>query len=434
MPLKILITGAGIAGTTLAYLLAHSPSHHPKTTYNILILERSPTLRTTGLQIDLRYPGIQVLKHMNLEEEFRAISIPEQRLALVDGKGRRWGYFPVNGSGEGKQSFTTEWEVMRGEFCGLVGKGSGGGVRYEFGIWVEEVHELDGDDGVEVVLSDGRREKFDIVVGADGLGSRMRGMMMTGANYGDVTGKEGVHDLGVYAGYFTVNREMEDGEGYDATGFIATNGRGIMTRRHERERYLVYLMCRAVGEGEGIERGKRGDMEKEKEILKKSFRGAGWKTEEILTGMDEAEDFYCERMGVVNLERWSRGRVVLLGDAAYCPSVMTGMGTSCAMAGAYILAGEMGRLGRDGMVTKEDIEGVLARYEEKLRPFMTHVQRGLLDNNDYMGKFPSSALGIGVMYFLIAVASFFKLDVLVRWVLREDTNGWKLPEYPDVFG
>ena len=302
------------------------------------------------------------------------------------------------------------------------------GVRYEFGVWVEEVREEEGDEGVEVVLSDGRRERFDLVIGADGLGSRMRGMMLGGGEDGRV----GVHELGVYAGYFTVRKEVGDGEGYDATAFIATKGRGIMTRRHEKERYLAYLFCRA--EAGELQRGRKGDVEKEKQVLTKALRGAGWQTEEILRGMEEADDFYCERMGVVNLDRWSRGRVVLVGDAAYCPSAMTGMGTSCAMAGAYVLAGEIGRVcgRREATVTKGDIETALARYEEKLRPFINHVQRGLLDNNDYMGKLPSSAFGIGVMYFLFAVASFFRLDVLARWVLREDTNGWQLPEYPEV--
>ncbi|PWY80877.1 FAD/NAD(P)-binding domain-containing protein [Aspergillus sclerotioniger CBS 115572] len=424
--LKILITGAGIAGTTLAYFLSQLPQSH-----SITVLERSPILRATGLQIDLRGPGIQVLRAMGLEEEFRAISVPEQGLGLVDGKGRRWGYFPVKmgATGKGLQSFTTEWEVMRGDLTRMIYGESfrEGNVRYVFGVWVEGIQEMGEGDGVEVVFSDGRKERFDLVIGADGLGSKTRGLML-GV---DGDGRVGVHELGVYAGYLTVKKEMKEGEGYDAMAYIATKGRGIMTRRHEKNRYLAYLFCRA--EGGELQRGRKGDFEKEKQVLTKAFRGAGWQTEEILRGMDEADDFYCERMGVVNLDRWSRGRVVLVGDAAYCPSAMTGMGTSCAMTGAYVLAGEIGRVcGRGARVTKDDIETALARYEEKMRPFMNHVQRGLLDNNDYMGKFPSSAFGVGVMYVLFAVVSFLRLDVLAKWVLREDTNGWELPEYPEL--
>ncbi|PYI10699.1 monooxygenase [Aspergillus sclerotiicarbonarius CBS 121057] len=426
MPLKILITGAGIAGTTLTYFLSHLHQKH-----SITVLERAPALRDSGLQIDLRGPGIQVLRRMGLEDAFRAISVSEQGLGLVDGKGRRWGYFPVNSSGKGLQSFSTDWEVMRGDLTRMLYGESlkGEGVRYEFGVWVEEIQETGGE--VEVLLSDGRKETFDLLIGADGLGSRMRGLMLGG----DGDGKEAVHELGVYTGYFTVEKEMGEGEGYDATVYIATKGRGIMTRRHEKDRYLAYLSCRVGGEMK-IARGKKGDVEQDKQILRNAFRGAGWRTEELLQAMEEADDFYCECMGVVNLDRWSRGRIVLVGDAAYCPSAMTGMGTSSAMAGVYVLAGEIGRAcaGDGATVTTEDIEAALARYEEKLRPFMNHVQRGLLDNNDYMARFPSSAFGVGVMYFLFAMASFFRLDVLARWVLREDTNGWELPDYPDVLG
>lgn len=134
-------------------------------------------------------------------------------------------------------------------------------------------------------------------------------------------------------------------------------------------------------------------------------------------------------MGVVKMDHWSRGRVVLVGDAAYCQTAMTGMGTSCGMAGAYVLAGEIGKY-CNGDNSLDGIKAALARYEEKLRPFIHTVQRGI--GEDYMDKFPSSITGIQLVYVVFRVASSLRLDVLAKWLLREDTQGWELPVYQDM--
>ncbi|OJJ69052.1 hypothetical protein ASPBRDRAFT_183499 [Aspergillus brasiliensis CBS 101740] len=416
--LKILICGAGIAGNALAFWLAKQ-GHH-----KITIIERFPNLRATGLQVDLRSPGIDVLRRMGLEKAFREVTVPEQGLQLVDSRNRRWGYFPANRSGKGLQNFTTDFEIMRGDLCHLLYGAVKDRVEYLFGVYVVEMQQMD-DGFVDVVLSDGRRDRFDVVIGADGLGSRMR-MMMLG-NGDDA--RDPVHSIGVAAGYFTIDRKLEKGEKYDATAYITTQGRGIMVRRHDPNKIQAYMFCKAGP----FENCAKGDVEREKQVMGQVFRDAGWKSEEIVKGMEEADDFYCERMGVVNLDSWSRGRVVLVGDAAYCPSAMTGMGTSCAMVGAYILAGEIGKRCAKGVGPKVDIAMAFKDYEDKLRPFIVNVQKGLLDDHDYMSRLPSSTLGITLVYLLFAVASFLRLDVLSQWLLREDCNkDWKLPEYPSM--
>lgn len=113
---------------------------------------------------------------------------------------------------------------------------------------------------------------------------------------------------------------------------------------------------------------------------------------------------------------------------------MTGMGTTCGIAGAYVLAGEIGKHCGKGFkggipVPKNSITVALAEYEGRLRPFINTVQKGLTDNENYMDKFPSSPLGVQMVYVLFWVASLLRLDFLAKWVLREDTKGWKLPEY-----
>ncbi|KAE8141260.1 hypothetical protein BDV38DRAFT_296789 [Aspergillus pseudotamarii] len=419
--LKVLICGAGIAGNALAFWLS-------KLGHETTVIERFPKIRASGLQVDLRGPGIQVMRRMGLEEAFRARSVSEQGLQLVDHKGKSWGYFPANRSGKGLQSFTTDFEIMRGDLCQLLYDVTKDRVEYRFGVCVKELAQTE--DYVDVLFSDESRERFDLIVGADGSGSHTRKMILgSGA-------KDPVHPLGVYAGYFTIQESIQPGEGYNATAFIATGNKGIMTRRADPHRYQAYMLC-DPNSSERLKNASKGDIEDEKKGLAEAFRGIGWKTNEILKGLVDAGDFYCERMGVVTMDYWSQGRIVLVGDAAYCPTAMTGMGTTCAMAGAYILAGEIGKHCGKGFkgempVPKDSIETALTEYEEKLRPFIDTVQQGLTDSECYMDKFPSSPLGVQMVYVLFWVASLLRLDFLAKWLLREDTKGWKLPDYKQM--
>lgn len=417
--MKILITGAGIAGTALAFWLS-------KLGHNVTVIERASALRTSGLQVDLRGPGIQVLRRMKLEETFRQHAVAEQGLQLVDRKGRRWGYFGANRSGKGLQSFTTDFEIMRGDLCRMLVGACGNRARFAFGVHAVKVTEVD--EGVDVVFSDGVADRFDLVVGADGVGSRMRRMML-GAGDGSEE-NPGYHSIGVYAGYCTIPQEVQEGEEYNATAFIAPGNRGIMIRRHDPHRVQAYVFCNPRS-SERLLNSTRGDIEEEKRALAEVFRNAGWKCEEILQALVESDDFYCERMGVVKLHAWSRGRIALVGDAAYCPSAMTGMGTPCALTGAYILAGEIG--GHCGTIaSKENVTAALEAYDRKFRPFVDQVQKGLTDTDNYMDKFPASPLGVSVIYLIFWLASLLRLDIIAQWVLREKTNSWELPEYPKM--
>ncbi|RDW81260.1 putative FAD-binding monooxygenase [Aspergillus mulundensis] len=416
-PLKILITGAGIAGTALAFWLA-------KLGHDVTVIERAVELRTSGLQLDLRGPGIQVLRRMGLEGAFRRHAVAEEGLRLVDGKGKSWGYFGANRSGKGVQSLTTDWEIMRGDLCKMFVDACGDRVKFGFGVHVVGVREVDG--GVEVEFSNGKTDRFDLVVGADGLWSKTRRMMLAA----DGDENPGYHSIGVFAGYCTISSEIEDGEQYDATGFITTGNRGIMIRRHDPHKIQAYVMCDSRA-SERLIKSKRGDIEEEKRALADVFLGAGWKSEQILHGLVGSDDFYCERMGVIKLNEWSRGRIALVGDAAYCPSAMTGMGTTCGIVGAYILAGEIDKHCRTS-AGKETIKDALAAYEQRFRPYMDQVQKGLTDTDHYMDKLPSSPFGIGVLYFVFWIASVLRLDIIAQWMLREKADGWELPEYPDM--
>jgi 2-polyprenyl-6-methoxyphenol hydroxylase-like FAD-dependent oxidoreductase len=422
--LKVLISGAGIAGNALAFWLS-------KLGHDVTVIERFPGLRTTGLQLDLRGHGIEVMKRMGLEQAFRSKSAPEQGVQLVDKSGRRRAYFPANKSGKGLQGFTTEYEIMRGDLCRLIYDVTVDRAKYVFGTAIESFQERDS--VVEVRFTDGKTDRFDLLVGADGQGSRTRRMML-GPDILD----QFFPFNGVYIGYFSIPRPMQDGEEYIATAYVAPRKRAIMTRRQNPHETQAYLMCKT--DSERLKAARRGDVKEEKEALAEVFKGAGWQTEDILKSLMTDNDFYCERLGLVKLESWSRGRVVLVGDAAYCPSAATGMGTTSSMVGAYILAGEIARhCGRpDGEGIDEGDDGTnglfaaLKAYEQTFRPFMTQVQEGISEDAGF-NMLPSTAFGVTILNFLMGVVSFLRLNVFGEWVLREKIIGWDLPDYEELF-
>ncbi|KAF2808194.1 FAD/NAD(P)-binding domain-containing protein [Mytilinidion resinicola] len=399
--MKVLINGGGIAGNALAFWLS-------KLGQDVTVVERFPSLRATELQVDLRGHGIEVMRRMGLEQAYRSKLAPEQGLQIVDKSGRRRAYFPANKSGKGPQNFTTEFEIMRGDLCRLIYDATKDRTKYVFGTSIESFKEKES--SIEVRFTDGSTDSFDLLVGADGQGSRT-GKMMLGSDTAD-----GFYPLdGVCVAYFTIPRPIQEGEGYLATQYMAPGRRG------------VYLG--GTTDSERLRNARRGDAKEEEEALTEIFQGAGWQTEEIIKSMKEANDFYCERLGLVKLESWYHGRVALVGDAAYCPSANTGMGTTSAIVGAYILAGEIGKY--CGTHSKEDgLATALKAYERKFQPFMKQVQKGVLEDTG-PDMIPSTAFGIAIMHCLLGVASFLQVN-LGKWMLKENVKGWDLPEYEEM--
>ncbi|KAI0128249.1 FAD/NAD(P)-binding domain-containing protein [Hypoxylon sp. NC0597] len=420
--LKVLISGGGIAGTALAFWLS-------KIGHDVTVVEWFPSLRTTGLQLDLRGHGIEVIKRMGLEHAFRERGAPEQGLQIVNSAGKRKAFFPANRTGKGLQSFTTDWEIMRGDLCQLLYYHSKDRAKYVFGTSVESFENKD--DGVEVKLTNGNTDRYDLLVGADGIGSRTRRMMLGSSKIDEVDKADGFQPLrGVYIAYFTASWPMKEDEEYLATVYTATGRRAIMVRRHKPDKVQVYLICKS--DSEKLRNAPKGDVKKEKEALAEIYQGAGWRIEEILKALKDADDFYLEHMGLVKLDSWSRGRVTLLGDAAYCPSASTGMGTTSAIVGAYVLAGEIGRHCKEGVDTKDGLVAALKDYEEKLRPFVHQVQKGISEDSGAWGSMmPSTPFGISVMNFLMGVVALLRLNIFGQWFLKEDIK-WDLPKYEEI--
>ncbi|KAK2062721.1 FAD binding domain protein, partial [Colletotrichum caudatum] len=409
---KIIICGAGIAGVALAFWL----SQHQ---YDVTVIERHPDLRSTGLQIDIRGHGIEVLKRMGLEAAFRKMSVKEEGLEFVNSAGKVMANFPANRTGEGIQSFTSDYEIMRGDLIRLLYDNTGDRVRFLFGTTIESFEQLD--NSVEVRLSNGQKDRYDLLIGADGQWSRTRKQML------GPLAEDPIHFLGVYAGYFTIHRPIDKGETYNGTAYFAPGRRLLFSRRHKSDRVQVYLV--GVNDSERVMAARQGGIEEEKAVLSELFRSAGWRSEELVEALQQSDDFYCEHMGVVRLDSWTEGRVALLGDAAYCPTATTGMGTTSSLVGAYILAGEIQKHLSRTDTSMEGIPRALHTYEEKFRPFMRTVQSGIEKDKTYWHKMPSGSFMVALLNLFLCITSFFRLDILAKFVLREDTGSWKLPDY-----
>lgn len=418
--MKVLISGAGITGNALAYWLS-------KLGHNVIVIERFPELRTTGLQVDLRGPSIEVLKRMGLEQAFRAKSVPEQGLAVVNSSNKRWAYFGVNNSGKGLQSFTTEYEIMRGDLCRLMYDVIKEKVTFRFGVSISSFKQKN--NGVEVEFSDGKTDRFDFLVGADGMGSNTRKLML-GPSVPDALRPV----KGAYTAYFTIPRPIQNGEDYHSTFYLATGRRAIMTRRHSPQEVQIYLPCNT--DSERMKKAHKAGVEDQKKALAEIFHDAGWQAKDILRDMESTKNFYCESLGLVKLDSWFSGNVVLAGDAAYCPSPLTGMGTTSGMVGAYILAGEIsrqcGNSKGDARKPTDGLDVAFKAYDDKFRPFMDQVTKGVGDDTMFWNKMPSSAFAVAIVNFLLGIAAFLRLNVVGEWILKENVKGWNLPEYDEL--
>lgn len=317
-PLSILIIGCGIAGPTLAsfLLLSSQPaSEKPK----ITIVERSP-LRHRGQNIDIRGAGVTIIRKLGLESAIRSATTGEEGTQFVDADNRIWAGIPADKSG-GVQTGTSDIEILRGRLADLlyrrskevsesVQKDGGEGVEYIFGDFLEEL-EQDSQKVHVRFANSGERRTFDVVVGADGLQSRTRRLA-----FGERGDQERLRRLGMYGGFFSMPKGATDSDW--RRWFHAPGRRGIMVRPSDvSDRSTVFMSIINEKDKRFSEVALMGHQgaSKQKELLKEYFWDAGWESRRIIQEMEAADDFYYDMVAQVKMDKWSNGRVVLLGDA-----------------------------------------------------------------------------------------------------------------------
>lgn len=340
---SILISGASIAGPALAHLL--------RTHYDVTVVERAPELRPGGQAVDLRGAGRSVIESIGLMDRVREVTLHQRGLAYVRADGSLAATMPVGDFGG--EGLVSEIEVLRGDLGQLLYDTTLPETDY---IFDDTIVDLDqDDDGVTVTFEKASTRRFDLVVGADGLHSTVRRLAF---------GPEPayVQPLHCYTAWFTAHEAYDLDDWYlchNAPGGLVST---VRPGRHPDESKVgLYFRSEPISYD-------RHDVNEQRALVAERFTDVGWLTPQLITAMHTADDFYLDSMGQVRMDRWSRGRVGLIGDAAYCPTPLTGLGTSLALVGAYVLAGELSRAG-------DDHQRAFARMEEIVRPYVTQGQQ-----------------------------------------------------------
>jgi 2-polyprenyl-6-methoxyphenol hydroxylase-like FAD-dependent oxidoreductase len=325
----ILISGAGIAGPALAYWLGR----HGCT---VTVVEKTPTLRAGGQSVDFKGPVHRtVLERMGILDAVREQQTGGTDLTVVDARGRRKAVIPGEFTGG-------EIEIRRGDLSRILYERTADRCEY---VWGDSITSLtETTDGVHVTFERAAPRTFDLVVGADGVHSNVRRLA-----FGPE--EEYVSFLGHYYALAEIGVDGEPAM-YNEPGRMAATG------GPKAPAFFVFASGPLAYD--------RFDTERQKELLRSAFEGGGWRVPELMAGLTEAGEFYLDSISRVDVDRYSKGRVVLLGDAAY-GSTLGGFGTGLAVVGAYVLAGEL--LSADHRVAFRD-------YEEQLRVYSKVTRKG----------------------------------------------------------
>ncbi|MDH6118030.1 2-polyprenyl-6-methoxyphenol hydroxylase-like FAD-dependent oxidoreductase [Kitasatospora sp. GAS204A] len=326
----VLISGAGIAGPSLAHWLRRFG-------FVPTVVEQAPGLRDSGGAVDFRGAQVEVLRRMDILAAVQAQQTAMGAQVVIDGDGEPLVNLP-------SAFFSGEVEIERGDLARILYDLTRDTTEYVFGDSITSLAETT--DGVDVTFRHGAPRTFDLVVGADGMHSAVRRLA-----FGDESRFR--QDMGYCFAGFTAPNHL----GLDHSGVIYNvPGRGaLVSSSRDSSRAGVGFVFAAPESPYA-----RHDQAEQKRIVADAFAGAGWRTDALVELMHDADDLYFDSLSQIHLDSWSRGRVVLLGDAAWCAGP-GGSGTGLAMIGAYVLAGEL-------VAAPGDHGLAFARYEERLRP------------------------------------------------------------------
>jgi 2-polyprenyl-6-methoxyphenol hydroxylase-like FAD-dependent oxidoreductase len=335
---RVLISGASVGGPALASWLARFG-------WDVTVVERAPGIRPGGYAIDFRGSGYRVLERMGLLDAVKAHETRTGSITMVDENNKVIARLP--------DGFTSgELEILRGDLANLLYEVTRSAATYVFDDSIRSI--VQNVDGVEVTFHSGKTDSFDIVVGADGLHSNVRTLAF---------GEEPkfVRPMGYYIAIFTVPDFLHLG---DTGRYYAQLGKRVGCFGSKNDG-----MAKASFHFASLQLDyDRRDVAAQKTLIRETFADMRWEAPRMLEMMDGATDFYFDSLSQVKMNPWSKGRVVLLGDACSCASPMSGMGTSIAMVGAYLLAWELRAAGGD-------YASAFAKYEGAMREFVREAQK-----------------------------------------------------------
>jgi 2-polyprenyl-6-methoxyphenol hydroxylase-like FAD-dependent oxidoreductase len=389
---KILISGAGIAGTALAgQLLARG--------FEPVLIERAPAFRDGGYMIDVGGTGYDLVERYGLLEAARARSYAFDRMSFVNADGKlvsSFGGEVLRRAMEGRF-----FSIPRGDLARVLHDPITGKVETLYGVTIDALRE--DSTGVEVTLSNGFLRRFDLVVGAEGVRSPLRARIFG-------TDEQFEKFLGYYAASFITQDYPHRDEGVYLSHAVPGRQISRYAMRGGRTAFLLVFVQDAPLAAH--------DIQARKALLAARFGADGWETPQILARLAQADELYFDAVSQIRMPHWSRGRVALIGDAAYGPSLLAGAGSAFAMLGAYVLAGELAEAAGDHA-------RAFAAYEKKLHPFLLRQQDRAIS---FAGSFlPRTKFGLGFRNLVLGAMNFPPLGTLfVRQMVGER---YPLPDY-----
>ena len=337
--MRALISGASIAGPTLAYWLL-------KAGYDVTLVEQAPAPRPGGQAIDIRGPALDVISVMGLGERVAALRTRMKGMTLLDRAGNEIER-SLERTATGGRFDSGDIEIFRDDLAALLREACGTGPRTLYGDTVTALETQP--EGVAVTFRRNPPEVFNIVIGADGLHSKIRQIA-----FGEET--PFLRPLGIAFAIWAAPNLL-DLEDWQLSFRDEAAGYAIYPTRDNRELRVNIGFALTPDEERGL------DLAARKALIRERAAALGGAVPRLLETLDTAEDLYFGALAQVRMPRWCQDRVALVGDAGYCPSPLTGQGTSLAIIGAFVLGRELARSGGDHAAA-------FAQYEMRMRPFV----------------------------------------------------------------
>lgn len=336
---KVLISGTGVAGLALAYWLDQAGFH-------TTLVELNPAFRRGGQAVDIRGVALEVMRAMGLLEQAQALRTHNRGMSLLDAQGAEIERTEERTFSAGRVD-SDDIELFRDDLCELLMGALSERVERRYGDSIEALAEH-GEQPL-VNFASGRQQVFDLVVGADGIYSRTRKLW-----FDDEAAV--VKSLNTVMALFSAPNQL----GLDHWELMyRAQHRGYVVYPSHDQRELRVSVGYATG-GVGLP---RGDVAAQKAMVVQQCEGLGGELPGLLQAMQATEQFYYNELAQIRMPHWSKGRVVLAGDAAHCASPFSGQGTSLALVGAFVLGRELAR-------HADAPAAAFAAYEQRMRPFV----------------------------------------------------------------
>ncbi|GAB4029127.1 FAD-dependent monooxygenase [Spirosoma jeollabukense] len=351
MTKSVLISGASIAGLTMAYWMNQYG-------YQVTVVEIGPAPRMGGSPIDVRGDALDTAKRMGILEDIKAAKLQSMGVEFMNARGGVEGTMRVEEIGAIRPGDDTE--IRRDDLVNILYAKAKDGITYHFNNRIVALTQTE--DAVSVRFKDGTVDVYDFVIGADGIHSGVRKLTF-GAE------EQFSHFLNFYFSVFPADKSL----GKKNYGQMYTTPNNLALIYYYNEDCADgFLTFRA---NEKIDYN-RYDIGAQKRIVIEAFQGLGWKVPQLIEELKKADTFYFDQVCQIKMPGWTHGRVALIGDAGYAPAFPTGMGSTLAIQGATVLA--------DAIAETADYKVAFQKYNESFRPLVESLQATVYEGLSFL--------------------------------------------------